>query len=239
MRIAAPLSLTPVLQVPATMIAALDAAVAAGREEAAGWARVHPTGSTKRFHRDALERLQAPPAGDAAAADLEAVRDATTTRTQDGDERALHLSRRAGWDEWEQVIREIGEAQGPAQARRAARLVQVAAARTDEVTGDAKRAWGRLRPYEVDASIPTIVPQPHGNAGYPSGHTSGAYAAALALAAVAPERRDELLALAAEAGWARIYGGVHFPSDVLAGARLASAVVADVLRREAAGLPDR
>lgn len=239
MRIAAPTSLTPVLQVPAPFAAALDAAVAAGRTEAEGWARVHPTGSTGRFGRDALARLDQPPTGEPAAADLQAVRDAVATRTGAGDERAIHLSRRAGWDEWEQVIREIGDAQGPAQARRAARLVQLAAARTDELTSEAKRAFGRRRPYEVDASIETIVPQPHGNAGYPSGHTSGAYAAALALAAVIPERRDELLALAAEAGWARVYGGVHFPTDVLVGARLASAVVTDVLRREAAGLPDR
>lgn len=239
MRIAAPIPLTPVLQVPAPLAAALDAAVAAGRAEAEGWARVHPTGSTNRFRRDALQRLEDPPTGEAAGADLQAVREAVATRTPEGDARAVHLSRRAGWDEWEQVIREIGELQGPAQARRAAHLVQLAAARTDEVTGEAKRAFGRKRPYEVDSSIATIVPQPHGNAGYPSGHTSGAYAAALALAAVVPERRDELLRLAAEAGWARVYGGVHFPTDVLAGARLASAIVTDVLRREAAGLPDR
>ena len=227
------------LPVPAPLRAQLDAAVAGGREEAAGWARIHPTGSTNRFRGDALERLAPPPTGDAADADLQAVRDAKAMRTSDGIERAKQLAARAGWETWESVIAEIGRTEGRDQAEHAARLVQLAAARTDEISGQAKRSWNRRRPYELDPSIAPVVTKPHGNAGYPSGHTSGAYAAALVLAELVPAKADLLLDVAAQVAWSRVYGGVHFPSDVLAGARIASAVASDVLRRDAAGLPPR
>lgn len=239
MQIAAGRPTQAALQVPAALRAELDAAVDAGREEAAGWARIHPTGSTNRFRGDALQRLAPPPTGDAAAVDLQAVRDAARSRTDGGNARANDLARRAGWDAWEAVIEDIGRAEGPEQAARAARLVSLAASRTDEITAAAKRSTDRQRPFQVDPSITTVIGRPHGNASYPSGHASGAYAAGLVLAALVPERAAELVDLAAEVAWSRVYGGVHFPSDVIAGARVAASVVSDVLRREQAGLPPR
>jgi acid phosphatase (class A) len=227
------------LVVPADLRARLDAAVEEGRDEAAGWARIHPTGSTRRFRDDALKRLDGPPEGDDAERDLQAVRDAADDRTPDGIRVAQALAKRAAWEAWESLIDEVGRLQGPAQAHRAAQLVQIAADRTNEVNDAAKREHERKRPYEVDRSIEVVVPRPDGNPSFPSGHTSGAYAAALVLATFLPKRRDEILDLAAQVAWSRIYGGVHFPSDVLAGARIASEVVADVLRRDAAGLPPR
>ncbi|MCB0879607.1 MAG: phosphatase PAP2 family protein [Thermoleophilia bacterium] len=230
---------TNTLAVPADVRARLDAAVREGRDEAEGWARIHPTGSTKRFRADAIARVTPPPSGDAAAADLQGVRDAMNARTDAGIQRAQHLAATTAWDDFGRVISDIGHSQGPEQAKRAARLVQLAASRTDEITSVIKRSFGRKRPYEIDATIKPVVTRPDGNASYPSGHTSGAYAAALVLAALAPERAAEIVDMAAEVGYSRVYGGVHFPSDVLMGARIASAVVTDVLRREAAGLPPR
>jgi acid phosphatase (class A) len=227
------------MHVPTWMRTPLDAAVSAGRDEAAGWARVHPTGSTNRFHGDVLKRIAPPPTGDAAAADLQLVRDAAATRTSSGDARAVDLARRAGWDVWEGVIADIRVQQGPEQAHRAQVLLRAATDRTHAITSTAKEAWGRPRPYEVDSSIKTVVTRPEGNPGYPSGHAAGAYAPALLLSALLPARAAEFMDLAAEVAWSRVYGGVHFPSDVVAGARIAGAVVADVLRRDAAGLEQR
>jgi acid phosphatase (class A) len=227
------------LTIPEALASSLAGAVNAGRDDAEGWARIHPTGSTSRFERDAIGRIGAPPTGAEAEVDLDAVRDAARTRTADGNARAVELAKRAGWDTWEAVIADIGRVQGPDQARRAAHLVQLATSRTDAISDQGKRDWARARPYQIDPSIDPIVARPGTNPSYPSGHASGAYAAGLILAALVPERAAELVDLAAEVAYSRVYGGVHFPSDVIAGARFASAVVTDVLRREAAGLPQR
>src|SRR5690606_39215497 len=103
------------------------------------------------------------------------------------------------------TIRDIEVSQGVAQARRAQQLLDEAVRRTDAVSSAAKTKFGRLRPYQVDATVVPIVVKPDGNPGYPSGHTSAAYAAALALASFVPDRAPELLGLAAEVGYSRVY----------------------------------
>lgn len=220
------------LDVPGALAAALQAAVATGREEAAGWARIHPTGSTNRFDRDAVANAGTPPAGDAARADLDAVRAAKLARTPDAVEAAVWHQQFGGWDLWANVIDELRSSHGVEQARRAERLVNLAQARTDAVTATVKEQFDRKRPYEVDPTIDPVVHRPDGNASFPSGHSSGAFAAAIVLAALVPERAAELMSLASQVAYSRVLGGVHFPSDVAAGARIASRIASDVLRRD-------
>lgn len=59
---------------------------------------------------------------------------------------------------------------------------------------------------------------------FPSGHTCAAFAFAVALCMTQPQRwaKGAALALAALMGFSRLYVGVHFPSDVLAGAVIGS-----------------
>lgn len=221
------------LKVPTSLAAELRDAVAAGQDEAAGWARIHPSGSTTRFDRDTLGSIATPPTGEQQRAELEELHAIAAARSAQGTERAMQLDRRAGWETWEATIDLIGRTHGADQARRAAELVRVAAARVDKVSGDAKRQFDRPRPFQLDPSLTTAVSRPHGNASHPSGHASGAYAAAIVLASFVPERADELLDLAAEVAFSRLYGGVHFRSDVVVGARIAARITADVLRRDA------
>lgn len=220
------------LDVPALLHASLEDAVRAGRDEAASWAQIHPKGSISRFDRDAQANAGTPPQGNAAAADLDAVRIASRTRTPATIEAAIWHQRFGGWDIWANVIDELRATHGVEQARLAERLVNAAQSRTDVVTAAVKVQFDRRRPYEIDPEIGPVVHKPDGNASFPSGHTSGAYAAAIVLGAIAPERSAELLDLAEQVAYSRVFGGVHFPTDVIAGARIASRIAADVLRRE-------
>lgn len=86
-----------------------------------------------------------------------------------------------------------------------------------------KAAIGRPRPPVADPSIHPLVALP-GSGSMPSGHAATAFAAALAAALVHPRLRFPLLALAGLVAISRVWLGVHYLSDVLAGAALGSAV---------------
>jgi undecaprenyl-diphosphatase len=71
----------------------------------------------------------------------------------------------------------------------------------------------------------------------PSGHAATSFAAAVVLARYVPARVAPLLfVLAALVAWSRVYVGVHYPSDVVAGALLGVAVGLTVPRLLAGAL---
>ena len=93
--------------------------------------------------------------------------------------------------------------------------------------GVLKRAIGRQRPPLADPRVHPQIPVPH-DPSMPSGHAMMAFTGAVFLAAVVPRFRWVLLALAAAIGLSRVYLGVHYPSDVLAGYTAAVAWVLTV-----------
>ena len=64
---------------------------------------------------------------------------------------------------------------------------------------------------------------------YPSGHATWFATAALLLAYLLPERRERLLPVGLQAGDVRAYCGLHYPSDVVAGQRLAEAISQELI----------
>jgi membrane-associated phospholipid phosphatase len=87
------------------------------------------------------------------------------------------------------------------------------------ITQSAKRIVNRQRPFETYSFIVKRDDE-SGGLSFPSGHTSAAFETATSVALryrkwyyVAPA-----YVFAASVGWARMYQGVHYPSDVLTGA---------------------
>ena len=81
----------------------------------------------------------------------------------------------------------------------------------------------RERPWLVIRDFVNLVPE-HDPNSFPSGHTNSAFAFALAVCVSAPKRWMKITAvcMAVLMGLSRLYVGVHFPSDVLAGALIGS-----------------
>jgi undecaprenyl-diphosphatase len=93
----------------------------------------------------------------------------------------------------------------------------------DLITLGIKVITDRSRPY-VDHPEPEPLLDTALDLSFPSGHAATAFAAATLLAGLAPRFAVPLFALAAAMAWSRVYVGVHYPLDVLAGAILGAAV---------------
>ena len=82
-----------------------------------------------------------------------------------------------------------------------------------------KMAIGRKRPVVED--LPHLMATPTGLS-FPSSHSTSSFAAAQAFGRLLP--RTPLLAAAGAMAFSRLYLGVHYPSDVAAGAALGTVV---------------
>ena len=81
-----------------------------------------------------------------------------------------------------------------------------------------KNAVVRIRPYEVIEGLCILVDAPH-DYSFPSGHSTSSVAAAAVMLRCLPRRFGVPAAvLAALICLSRLYVGVHYPTDVLAGA---------------------
>jgi len=100
--------------------------------------------------------------------------------------------------------------------------------RVDAVKNVAKDSIARPRPFVGDASFKPCLPL-ESTYSYPSGHSTWFAAASMLLADLLPERRERLLEVGLQGGYVRAYCQVHYPSDVLAGQRLAAAITRDVI----------
>ena len=86
----------------------------------------------------------------------------------------------------------------------------------------------RTRPYYVLDYTPLIPPV--GDPSFPSGHTSASFAAATAIYAINKKWGIAAYAFAAVMGFSRLYLGVHFPTDVLAGALVGTAAAMVIIK---------
>jgi hypothetical protein len=93
---------------------------------------------------------------------------------------------------------------------------------------DAKLAYYLIRPSQADPHIKVTVGLPN-HPSYPSGHSCIMSAYATVLKDAFPDESERLQALVEEAGLARMYGGLHYQFDCLAGRELGRQVAEYVL----------
>lgn len=163
-------------------------------------------------------------------ADLEAVRSAMLARTPERTARVRELN------DPERVfaglVREYAQHAGALEGTRAAWKVGSAMARATLSSFAIKARNDVPRPFILDRTVahppgtPPITSldgEPLGTS-FPSSHAANAYAATTVLAELWPQRAAEFARLAGEMAQARVYSGVHSPSDVAAGKEIGTAI---------------
>lgn len=174
--------------------------------------------------------LLAPPAPGSAAGkvDLDAVRGAQLLRTPEGDAWARRMAEDGSGKLWFELAARHRAETGKVQGWLDTALMAASIASAAGITQLAKRKYDRDRPFQLDPSIKPPVSLPHDRS-YPSGHSSAAFAAARVIATMAPELAAEAYNLATQVAVSRVYAGVHFPTDVIAGALLGTGIADTVL----------
>lgn len=87
-----------------------------------------------------------------------------------------------------------------------------------------KNLVDRIRPYEVIDGLTRLVPAEK-SFSFPSGHAGHAFAAAVVIYAMLPKKYGiPALILAVLIAFSRLYVGVHYPTDVLAGSLIGTVI---------------
>ena len=96
------------------------------------------------------------------------------------------------------------------------------------VAEGAKHLFDRARPFISDTEIAPLIKTPSSSS-FPSGHSATAAAGAISLSAAYPALAPAFALAGLLIALSRVYLGVHYPFDVLAGALIGAATTAVVL----------
>lgn len=134
------------------------------------------------------------------------------------------------------LARELIVSHRRSDAEAARILFLMSGAAFDAIIGcfDAKYHYWLLRPVHADPGIVTVFPTPP-HPSYPSAHSCVSGALTGVLAEVFPSERDRVEAAAEEASLSRLYAGIHYRFDMVAGLQLGRTVAAKAM---AANLAD-
>lgn len=94
-----------------------------------------------------------------------------------------------------------------------------------------KQRYQRPRPSQLAIDLDPVISNPP-HAAYPSGHATQHYAAALVLGMLDPEKKDVYIKKAFDVARRREIAGVHYPSDSVAGFKLAIVLVNELMKTQ-------
>jgi acid phosphatase (class A) len=192
-----------------------------------------PAPFTDSTEVDLLQLLPPPPAADSAVtkAELDALVQIQNSRTKAQSDRAVA-------DDAEDVWRFADAVNNPSFTKEKLPVFTAffdrIVATEPAVVDPAKDTWKRPRPYIADSRVNPLLKKKTSGA-YPSGHTTVGTLMALVLADMVPELRGAVMARAAEYADNRMVAGMHYASDLDAGKRAATAILA-VLQTKASFL---
>ena len=192
-----------------------------GNVAAAGWTPLLLT-APDQF------RPPPPPACDSAQVLAEAAAVRNFPRTFVTNYKAFYWQSPEGLQVWpyRYVDKWIAEDRLDRNPPRAARVYALTAAVLFDsfiASQDAKFAYWYLRPHQLDPGIVPLFPVPNFPS-YPSNHSSFSAARSEVLAYLFPTRADFVRALGKEAGDSRIWAGIHYQMDNVAGVNLGRAI---------------
>ncbi len=174
-----------------------------------------------------------PPAFDSAQELAELAEVKNVNRTFDTNRAAFFWQGSAQavfYDILQKKLFEYEAAANPPRAARAYALAGIAYADASIACWDAKYTYWAIRPFQLDPTVTTLFPTPN-HPSYPSAHACQSNSVATVLEALFPNDAQLFADQAIEAGNSRIWAGIHFRSDIVAGAALGQAVANAVLER--------
>jgi len=95
---------------------------------------------------------------------------------------------------------------------------------------DGKYTYWAIRPFQLDPEVKPLFPTPN-HPSYPAAHACSSIAITRVLGYLFPRDAEGFAALGERAAESRIWAGIHYRSDIVAGRRLANAVADKVIER--------
>lgn len=122
----------------------------------------------------------------------------------------------------------LGDKFVAANTPKAAKMFERIGDSEDDTLDAAKPVFGRVRPWLANPDVKAIA-KPTKSGSYPSGHTTRVTINAIMVAAMVPEKKEAIWARANDYAESRVIGGMHYPTDLLAGWRTGTAMATIML----------
>lgn len=135
---------------------------------------------------------------------------------------------------WSEEVRAeiITASMVPPRAARALAMVHAAMYDATIVAWKAKAKYQRALPFQANPYLKAVAGEP-GIPSYPSEHAAIAMAAAVTMAEIFPDHKDEILKKARLVGETRVAAGAAYRSDIDAGFKIGEQVASEILKRRA------
>ena len=111
---------------------------------------------------------------------------------------------------------ELRQDENPPRAARAYALTAIAQYDAIVACWDGKYAYWAIRPFQLDSTLLTLFPTPN-HPSYPAAHGCSSGALGRVIGRLFPDSADSMEAKASEAGESRLWGGIHYRSDIDSG----------------------